>query len=124
MKKILLGSSILLIAIGFNGCAMAYKKYGEGVAHKVGYSDFEIGKNKYKVSYAGSVSDEPQKVMEFAYKRAKDLCKEKGFDKYNITNTDMNNKITSSTTTSYGKYQPTFTDTNSKNIYSLDVECN
>ena len=122
MKKIICSVVLIFLLIGLSGCANGYKKYGVGTAHQVGYDEFEIGKNKYKVTYTGSVTNTHQEVMKYTYQRAKELCKEKGFSNYEFYNTDMSNKESSSMTTSYGKYG-TFTDKKSQNIYSLDVEC-
>jgi len=116
--------TITLFLIGCGGYQVPYKKYGDDTvafASKVGYSDFEIGKNKHKVTYTGGVYDSQQKVTKFAYQRAKDLCTEKGFTDYEITNTTINNKPTSSD--SYGGNLYKAQDVKGQTIYSLDVEC-
>lgn len=65
----------IIVAIFLVGCGAApgtsYRKYGEGALTKgIGYSDFEISKNKYKVSYTGGIYSSTNEVMQFAYKRA------------------------------------------------------
>jgi len=115
MKKLL---SVVIISGMFIGCGqVAYKKYGVGLAgtydSKVGYSDFEIGKNKYKVTYTGGSYEDQNKVTKFAYKRAKELCVEKGFTTYKVSNTE------SSSTEATGS----FSDSQSKKVYMLDVTC-
>ncbi|MDF1882973.1 hypothetical protein JHD49_03390 [Sulfurimonas sp. SAG-AH-194-C21] len=123
MKKNILGIlTVLAVLTGCGAAGIEYKKYGgSGWASKVGYSDFNIGSNRYKVSYTGSVNDDTNKVMKYTYKRAKELCAEQGFNDYAISNVDMSNKGTSSTTQSFGNQQ--FSDNKSQSTYSLDVEC-
>jgi len=114
----------LIVLSGCGGYEVPYKKYGDtsvAFASGVGYSDFEIGKNKYKVTYTGGVYDSSQKVTKFAYQRAKELCSEKGFSDYSITNTTTDRKNTSSE--SYGGNIYKAQDQKSQSIYSLDVEC-
>lgn len=123
MKKILKAGIAAAIILGLSGCGqIPYKKYGVGTyGSKVGYSDFEIGKNKYKVSYTGGVDDDRNKVVEFTYKRAKELCIEKGFKDFEISNTESTSNKTSSTTT-HGYYQ-SYNDNKSQKVYMLDVIC-
>ncbi len=125
MKKTLSFSFIGILMIGCVGNDVPYKKYGDstgiGFASKVGYSDFSIGNNKYKVTYVGGVYDSPQKVMEFTYKRAKELCKEKEFSDYIITNTSTDRASVSSD--SFGMTNYKIQEQKSQSIYSLDVEC-
>jgi hypothetical protein len=124
MKKLVFGTVILLTILSLSGCGeVQYKKYGEGITSRVGYSEFEIGHNKYKVTYTGGVYDNQQQVMKFTYKRAHDLCKEKGFNESDITNTNLNNEVSSTTTQNYGLKTQSWTDTKSQKIYSLDVQC-
>ena len=117
--------AITFIALLVSGCSVnvPYKKLGDspGWASGVGFSEFEIGKNKYKVSYTGGVYDSADKVMKFTYKRAKELCLEKGFKEYDITNTGMGSKAAGGMSQSYGNTQ--FNDNKSQTIYSLDVKC-
>jgi hypothetical protein len=77
-----------------------------------GYSDFEIGKNKYKVMYAGAADNEPSTVVKFAYQRAKELCKEKGFNDFVASNANS-----ASNTHGFNGF------TSTKTSYSIDVEC-
>jgi hypothetical protein len=123
MKKKVLGIvTILAVLTGCGAGGIKYKKYGgSGWASKVGYSDFNIGSNKYKISYTGGVNDDTNKVMKYAYKRAKDLCLEKGFNEYVASNSDMGSKATGGMTENFGNTQ--FHDNKSQTIYSLDVEC-
>lgn len=98
---------------------LTYRKAGETWASSVGYSDFELGSNKYKVSYSGGVGNDPSTVMRFAYQRAKELCAEKGFNDYAASNTESGNKI-SSIVRSFNGTVDTPHDTF---MYSMDVEC-
>lgn len=59
--------------------------------------------------------------MKYAYQRAKELCKEKGFDDYMATNAESGDKPTSfHSVPSFGRAE---FDTISQTTYSLDVEC-
>lgn len=107
------------------GCAVdvPYKKYGDSPfwAAGVGYNDFEIVKDKYKVSYVGGVYDSPNKVMKFTYQRAKELCKELGSNDYIISNTDSGNQLAGiQSAPSFGGDSY---DTKNQSIYTLDIEC-
>ena len=56
MKTVIL----LLASLVFTACTyeMAYmKEHDAWWAYNVGYSDFELGPNKYKVSYTGGSGD-------------------------------------------------------------------
>ena len=118
--KLLISIALLVLT---SGCMspIEYKKYGEGMTFRVGYSDFEIGKNKYKVSYMGGVYDSPDVVMKNAYRRAKELCMEKGFNNYEASNGAMSNKDASSSSQNFGAVQ--FSDSKSQGLYILDVQC-
>lgn len=84
----------------------------------VGYSEFGIGENKYKVSYMGSVGDEPTTVMKYTYRRAKELCLEKGFEDYTASNA-----TSSGLTSGGGGIGNTTFDAHTRTVYSMDVEC-
>jgi len=117
-KIILLSLSALLSACVAD---LSYRKLGDTWASNVGYTDFEIGNNKYKVSYTGGVDNTPSTVMKFAYQRAKELCKEKGFNDYVATNTESGDKQTSMH--SVPSLVRVDFDTKSQTTYSFDVEC-
>lgn len=123
MKNYMVGIlGVLFLVVPNVEAGMDYKKIGEGfIGSGVGYSDFEIGNNKFKVSYTGAVNNTADEVMKYTYQRAKELCAEKGFTSYDISNTAMNQKASSSATQSFGYTQ--YTDTTSQVIYSLDVDC-
>ncbi|MBL4730764.1 MAG: hypothetical protein JKY28_05300 [Sulfurimonas sp.] len=122
MKTIITLSAIALLLV-LSGCMspIAYKKYGDGMTSRVGYSDFEIGKDKYKVSYMGGVHDSHHVVMKNAYRRAKEVCFEKGFENYEATNGSMSTKDSGSTSQYFGNVQ--FSDSKSQGLYMLDVQC-
>jgi hypothetical protein len=103
-----------LMALGACAADIPYTKLGDSWASSVGYSDFEIGNNKYKVMYTGGVYNSPSKVTQYAYQRAKELCKEKGFNDFTASNTDAINQQSHIGVDSSMKSQVT---------YSLEVEC-
>ena len=112
MKKI----GLLVTVFTLAGCAadIPYTKLGESWASSVGYSDFEIGSNRYKVIYTGGVYNSPSIVTQYAYKRAKELCEEKGFSSYNTLHTDSINQQDHIGIDRSLKSQVT---------YSLEIEC-
>jgi len=63
----------------------------------------------YKVTYNGYVTNNLNDVMKFAHKRAKEVCKEKGFNSQEYTNSNNSKDIL------YGGAQ--------RFIYSVDVHC-
>lgn len=85
------------------------------MASAVGYSDFEIGKNRYKVMYSGARGNSPSTVMQYAYQRGKDLCKEKGFNDYVASNTESDSQL-SEINAAVGYTKTTAT-------YSMEIEC-
>lgn len=116
MKKILLLTSLFLTS-----CVpeMRYmKEHDAWWAYNVGYSEFELGPNKYKVSYTGGSGNEPTTVMKFAYQRAHDLCKEKGYDDF-----VSSNATSSSLTSGGGRTGNVSFDVHTQTVYSMDVEC-
>jgi len=115
IRKSLLVISVM--AIFLVGCGAApgtsYRKYDDGGLTKgIGYSDFEISKNKYKVSYTGGIYSSTNEVMQFTYKRAKELCQENGFQDYSASN--ANTSMTS--TLVFGQQANQVT-------YAMDIEC-
>lgn len=115
---------IILVGIAvIAGCSadLSYRKQGDTWARNVGYSDFEIGSNKYKVTYTGGVDNPPSTVMKYAYQRAKELCEEKGFNDYETMNPESSNKQTSVHAVP-NITGPDF-DSKSQTTYSLDVTC-
>lgn len=125
MNKIISSVVIIAVSLGFIGCVppqvdVPYKQLGDSKPYGltgVGYSEFKIGENKYKVTYAGEANDSDQKVMKFTYKRAIELCVYQGFNKYDITNTNGISKGIATTSVNVE------TAGLNQYIYTLDVEC-
>jgi hypothetical protein len=96
MKKIILtlaSFSMLLLT----GCTRTHQPNYTKLVPKdevyfniaVGYEDFKIGENRFKVIYNGYVSNSQNDVMRFLHKRAEQLCKEHGFDAQEYSNTNI-----------------------------------
>ncbi|MCB0422228.1 MAG: hypothetical protein KDD61_14620 [Bdellovibrionales bacterium] len=75
---------ILVFTILIAGCATSYQK--EGLSG--GYSDIEVGKNKFLVTFSGNGYTGRSRVQQFAFQRAKELCVEKGFKSFELVNRD------------------------------------
>ncbi len=76
MKKSYLNKFLILTSIIFlSGCATAYQK----TSLTGGYEDVDLGGNRYKVTFVGNGYTSDQKAIDFARKRAGELCA-KGFD--------------------------------------------
>lgn len=118
-QHIHLAIAALLILSGCAAPDLTYRKAGETWASSVGYNDFDLGDNKYKVTYSGGVGNDPTTVMRFAYQRAKELCLEKGFNAYVASNTESENK----TSTVIRSFNGTVDNPHDTFLYSMDVEC-
>lgn len=93
MNKLLTG---LGCALAFAACATGdlqdrYKRFGEGPGSQVGYEDFEVRPGVFYVSYqggGGGWSLEPDSatlVTQFFHRRAREVCAERGFTDYRVT---------------------------------------
>ena len=117
VKKLFFIIMVLIVTFGLTGCQRTHQPnytnfiYPNKVYHNigVGYESFEISKNVHKVTYNGYVTNNLSDVMRFAYKRAKEICKENGFTAQEYKNS------TNSKDTLYGGFQ--------RFIYSVDVHC-
>ena len=117
MKKLIFSVSTIIVFLGFNGCSRTHQPnytkfiYPDKVYYNigVGYEDFEISKDTYKVTYNGYVTNNLSDVMQYAHKRAKILCKEKGFNAQEYKNSTNQSDML------YGGAK--------RFIYSVDVHC-
>jgi len=119
MTKIL-SIGLVGFSLFFSACApLEYKKYGEGMAFKVGYSEFKIKNNLWKVSYTGEANGDPQLAMKFMYQRINELCTEQGFNDYDIMDTsNMQQGSGYSQNMGYG-----LTTTTSQTVSSATIKC-
>lgn len=93
---------IALISTGCVTSGLEYKQYGNGMPTKVGYSDFQIKDNQWNVTYTGAMDSNPQLAMQYMYKRAKELCLEKGYKDFDVTNNSQLEKNNGTTNIGYG----------------------
>lgn len=84
MKTLLL--AILVTGFGLVGCATGYKAKG----YSGGYYDRKMGANKWLVGFSGNGYTSRSTAQEYAFKRAEELCKEKGFSDWDISNQHEN----------------------------------
>lgn len=117
MKLCLIGAIGILL---MTGCAsgLQYKQYGVGRPTQVGYSDFQIKENQWKVTYTGAMNSNPELAMKFMYKRAKELCLQKGYNDFDVTNDGQLEKNNGSTYLGYGN-----TISNNQPISTATVTC-
>lgn len=71
-------------------CASSYKPNGL----MGGYSDSQIGQNKYLVEFKGNGYTSQVAAREMALKRAKELCQEKGFASFETESLTEQTKVT------------------------------
>ena len=120
MKHLISIAVIAALGMSLAGCTsgLKYKKYGDGIPYQVGYSDFKIKDNQWKVTYTGPRDSNPELAMKFMYKRAKELCLEKGYKDFEINNNIQSEKNNGSTNLGYGT-----TISNNQSVSSATVTC-
>jgi len=119
--KMIVGISLTALAVlSFTGCAsgLKYKKYGDGIPTQVGYSDFQIKDNQWRVTYTGPRDSNPELAMKFMYKRAKELCLEKGYKDFEVNSNIQSEKNNGTTYLGYGN-----TISNNQPVSSATVTC-
>ena len=99
--------ALILFLVGCGGgssSGLGYKKYGDGTyGSAVGYSDFRINDNQWRVTYSGQANTSYEKSVRYMYKRAKDICLENGFKSYEVSGNTQGNKDNGSTYVGYGQ---------------------
>ena len=120
MKKLVSIAIIATLGISFVGCTsgLKYKKYGDGIPYQVGYSDFQIKNNQWKVTYTGPRDSNPELSMKYMYQRAKELCLEKGYKDFEVNNNAQLEKNNGTTNLGYGTIV-----SNNQPISSATVTC-
>lgn len=109
---------LLSLFTAFVGCAAEpgyMREHDAWWAYNAGYTDFPLGKDKYRVSYTGALGNSPSTVMKYTYQRAKEICSEQGFNDF------ISSNATSSALVSGGGSINRSVST--QTVYSLDVEC-
>lgn len=71
---------VIAMCLVLGACSTSYQQ--KGMAG--GYTDTEVGENKYLVTFRGNGFTSSSKVDEFAFQRAKELCIEKGFKNFEL----------------------------------------
>ena len=122
MKKTLSFSFIGILMIGCVGNDVPYKKYGDstgiGFASKVGYSDFQIKENQWKVTYTGAMDSNPELAMQYMYKRAKEVCLKNGYKDFDVVGENQLEKNNGSQHIGYG-----YTISNNQPVSTCTVIC-
>lgn len=106
MKQVLLITlTFFLIGCGGGGSSgLGYKKYGVGTyGSAVGYSDFQINDNQWRITYTGQANTSYEKTVRYMYQRAKEICLENGFKSYEVSGNTQGNKDNGSTNVGYGQ---------------------
>ncbi len=75
----------ILILLFIMGCIRAtpYQKMDQG-SSCCGYKDQHLKGNIYMVTFSGNALTDRETVTKYAYRRAEEVCKEKGYRKYKI----------------------------------------
>ena len=81
-KRFFLFAFLPLLALA--SCATEYQK--EGVFTN-GYSEFRLSPGVYVVTYRANEFTDPEKVMEFALKRAAEITRKKGYRYFTLIDT-------------------------------------
>ena len=86
MKRLLPALAVLsLTAASLAACATAPTVYQAATpSNPIGYSEFRIENDRYRITFQGGSSAAPQQVMDFALMRAADLAIANGFDWFQV----------------------------------------
>ena len=76
---------ILIISVFAIGCATpGPATYGPVDANGFGFSETPIEADRYRILFRGSAGMSPETVEDFAFRRAAELTKEKGYDWFRV----------------------------------------
>jgi hypothetical protein len=81
----------VLIALTLSSCATSYKPDG----FSGGYTDRQVGKNKFMVTFRGNGYTRGTTVEEYAHQRANEVCAERGHDGYELIQQGEDKETTS-----------------------------
>ncbi|HKR90287.1 MAG TPA: hypothetical protein VJS38_19125 [Phenylobacterium sp.] len=87
MKRLLPALAALsLTAASLAGCASTPTVYQAATpSNPVGYSEYRIETDRYRITFQGGSSAAPQQVMDFALLRAADLAIANGYDWFQVS---------------------------------------
>jgi len=91
----------VICLLGLAACATPYQPDGRSG----GYKDREIDNNRYLVSFRGNGYTSQSDVEEYAFRRAEELCQEKGYKRFKMENKDDSTNITRSGDQSFNKHR-------------------
>jgi len=109
MKTKLLSITVSCAALA--GCVMKPTPY-QPMAYAGGYRDTHIHDNIYYVTFKGNAFLDTGTAVQYFHRRAKELCKEKGYTDYRV----MSEKDSSN-------YTATYASTMEKPTYGGQIEC-
>lgn len=72
---------VLSLVLILSGCGPAYQSAANG---GLGYSDLQMTKNIYKITYQGGLSTDLSQVESFALYRAAELMLQNGFNRFRV----------------------------------------
>lgn len=85
--------SALVLSILLFGCATPYQATGV----RGGFSELDLGKNRFLVTFSGNGYTSAAKTREFALRRAKEICDQRNMDaEFQGGGTDANIVVTKS----------------------------
>jgi hypothetical protein len=109
MKKLLI---ILLIVLFVQGCATGYRSEG----FLGGYSEIQLDKNVYKVSFKGNAYVSQEKAANFTLLRCAELTLDNGYKYFVIINANSHVKNSTYTTPTISETTGTITQGETHNI--------
>jgi hypothetical protein len=113
---------LVLLTVLLSGCATSYKPLGWGG----GYSDSEVGENKYIVRFSGNGYTKAAKAENYAFQRAREVCVEKGKHNFELISKNSSTRVfetgRSISCTSYGSGNVQCSEDPGMTFHKPDVE--
>ena len=76
---------MLCLLLFLSSCATSYQKSSDFfLSNKFGYRDYRIDENKFSVTFTANEFTSENQVMEYALKRASELCLQNGYSHFAI----------------------------------------
>ena len=81
---------LIAAALGLAACAATPTVYGPAMrADGVGYSDYRIEQNRFRITFRGGRGAPPEQVADYALRRAADIALAESFDWFQVTDRFM-----------------------------------
>jgi hypothetical protein len=81
---------LIVSALALSACASTPTVYGPAMsATGVGYSDYRIEQNRFRITFRGGRGAPPEQVSDYALRRAADIALAEGYDWFRVTDRFM-----------------------------------